>query len=107
MAFSPRQTTRFVGVQENGAVCIWDLRQEARPWLTFQGHSCCILTVDWHSATSCSADEGWVTLFWLSNLRIILFANDISGIFVSWSSFTKADNSSCTVLVLTFAIKRS
>ncbi|BHF64700.1 WD repeat-containing protein 24 [Sparganum proliferum] len=48
--FCPKKSVLLAAAQENGIVNLWDTRREDRPYRSFQGHSCSILSIDWHPA---------------------------------------------------------
>uniref|UniRef100_A0A0X3Q441 GATOR2 complex protein WDR24 n=1 Tax=Schistocephalus solidus TaxID=70667 RepID=A0A0X3Q441_SCHSO len=50
VVFCPKKSVLLAAAQENGIVNLWDTRREDRPYRSFQGHSCSILSIDWHPA---------------------------------------------------------
>ncbi|CAH8459166.1 unnamed protein product [Dicrocoelium dendriticum] len=48
VTYSPRHSFLIAAGLENGTISLWDTRQQGRPYWAFQGHSCCVASLDWH-----------------------------------------------------------
>ncbi|VDK82399.1 unnamed protein product [Dibothriocephalus latus] len=59
VVFCPKKSVLLAAAQENGIVNLWDTRREDRPYRSFQGHSCSILSIDWHPAWD-EANRNWL-----------------------------------------------